>query len=146
MKKHVLLIVFLCSSMFLFAQQSERKGKKTTTNSIPPMAEQQLDFTSEKKAPEYNGGKQAMFKFIHQNMKYPADAKEKGIQGDVLLKFTVGIDGAISNVEVLKGLYPSLDAEAIRVLKKMPNWIPGKYGNQPASMKSSLIIGFHLTE
>jgi protein TonB len=110
------------------------------------MAEQQLDFTSEKKAPEYNGGKQAMFKFIHQNMKYPADAKEKGIQGDVLLKFTVGMDGAISNVEVVKGLYPSLDAEAIRVVKKMPNWIPGKYGNQPASMKSSLIIGFHLSE
>jgi len=145
MKKLVLLVVCCMCGFLLMAQQSDRKGK-TTNNPIPPMAEQQLDFTSEKKAPEYNGGKQAMFKFIHQNMKYPADAKEKGIQGDVLLKFTVGMDGAISNVEVVKGLYPSLDAEAIRVVKKMPNWIPGKYGNQPASMKSSLIIGFHLSE
>lgn len=144
MKKQLLLILLLCLSGMLVAQQSSRKK----SNFVRPKttAAQQLDFASEKKAPEYNGGKQAMHKFIYANMKYPVDAKEKGIQGDVLLKFTVGIDGSISNIEVIQGLFPSMDAEAIRVVGKMPKWLPGKYGTQNAAMNTSLIIGFHLTE
>jgi len=146
MKKQILVILMLCVSGMLIAQQNKatysKSAKKTTSSS----EEQQQDFLSEKKAPQYNGGKQAMFKFINENMKYPADAKEKKVEGDVQLKFIVAVDGSITNVEVVQGIFPSIDAEAVRVVKKMPKWIPGKYGNVNASMKSSLIIGFHLTE
>ncbi len=132
------------SGAILLAQQSTRKEKQIVQPIVP--APEQLDFTSEKQAPSYNGGKQAMFKFIYDNMVYPADAKEKGIQGDVTLKFTVDVDGSLSNIEVVEGLYPSIDAEAVRVVSKMPKWIPGKYGIRTISMKSSIIIGFHLRE
>jgi TonB family protein len=146
MWKHlVLLVFFACSSLFVAGQQGSKTSSKSTQNK-QATTQQQLDFTSEKTPPQYNGGKQAMYKFIQQNMKYPADAKEKGIQGDVLLKFFVSVDGTITKVEVVQGLFPSLDAEAIRVVKMMPKWIPGKYGTQNAGMNTSLIIGFHLTE
>lgn len=146
MKRNLLLIIFICLTGFLSAQQSERK--KDTKPFVPakPLSSDEMNYATEKKAPQYTGGREAMFKFIRQEMKYPLDAKQKGIEGDVQLKFTVGMDGSISNIQVVQGLFPSLDAEAVRVVSKMPKWIPGKYGTQSASMNSSLIIGFHLTD
>lgn len=142
MKKIILLIFVLSLGGVLVAQQSTRREKAFTPVTA---AEQQLDFASEKSVPEYNGGREAMHKFIYANMKYPADAREKGIEGDVLMQFTIGKDGSISRIKVLEGVSPSIDAEAVRVVQMMPNWIPAKYGVNNIVSSTSLIIGFHLS-
>ncbi len=143
MKKLILIIIATCLNVFLFSQQSSRKQQSFTPQ---PLAAEQLDFASVKSAPEYKGGKEAMYKFIYANMQYPKDAKAKGIEGDVLMKFTVGKDGSISKIKVIEGIYPSIDVEAVRVVKLMPKWIPGKYGDNGIVSTTSLIIGFHLSK
>ena len=64
--------------------------------------------------------------YIKNNLKYPADAFNKGIQGTVYVLFVVEKDGSITNVKIRKGIHPDLDKEAIRVISNMPNWEPGK--------------------
>ena len=76
--------------------------------------------------PEPIGGFDAMYAFLQSNLKYPEVARNNGISGQVFLEFVVEKDGSISGVKVLVGVYPELDQEAIRVVKIMPKWKPGK--------------------
>ena len=77
--------------------------------------------------PSFQGGDANQFsKWVNQRLVYPDDAKEKGIQGRVTLQFTVEKDGTVTNVKVLRGLDPSLDKEAVRVVSMSPKWKPGK--------------------
>jgi len=75
--------------------------------------------------PQFPGGDEELMKFIHDNLKLPASAAEAGIQGRVTLRFTVTTTGEVTDVKVIRSLDPACDAEAIRVIRKMPNWIPG---------------------
>jgi TonB family protein len=148
-KTGIALVLFLFGiSLTLMAQQTKKTAataKKATTEAEPSRSEQ-MGFTATKKAPQYKGGKEAMSKFIYQNMQYPEDAKEQKIEGDVELQFYVDVDGSVTNVQVMKKVSPSIDAEAIRVVKSMPGWIPGQNGVVKVMMKTSLIIGFHLNK
>ena len=74
--------------------------------------------------PEFPGGMEALFKYMAENMKYPEDAKKQQVEGRVLVQFIVETDGSVSNTEVLMRVFPSLDAEAVRVISGMPKWIP----------------------
>ncbi len=74
--------------------------------------------------PEFPGGMEALFKYMAENMKYPEDAKKQLVEGRVLVQFIVETDGSVSNTEVLKRVFPSLDAEAVRVISGMPKRIP----------------------
>lgn len=94
--------------------------------------------------PSFPGGDAALFKYLSQHINYPADAQEAGIQGRVLVRFTVGKDGAIRNARVTKGVHPSLDREALRVVNSMPHWIPGKQDGKPVAVFFSLPITFRL--
>ena len=76
--------------------------------------------------PEFPGGMSELMKFIQKNMRYPKIAIKKGIEGRVICQFTVTKDGSIENIIVVRGLHKSLDKEAIRIIKKMPKWKPGK--------------------
>ena len=76
--------------------------------------------------PEPIGGFEAMYAFLHANLKYPEIARNNGISGQVFIEFVIEIDGSISNVSVKAGVYPELDKEAVRVVKMMPKWKPGK--------------------
>jgi protein TonB len=76
--------------------------------------------------PEPTGGFEAMYLFLGQNLKYPEVARNNGISGRVLVGFVVERDGSISNVKVEVGVYPELDQEAVRIVKIMPKWKPGK--------------------
>jgi protein TonB len=78
------------------------------------------------------------------NIKYPQEAKEKGIQGKVFISFTVNVDGSLTDVIVLKPVNKLLDEEAVRVVKSMPNWIPGKDGNKTIAAQMTLPIDFRL--
>lgn len=83
-------------------------------------------YTSEgiEKLPQFPSGQEGLMRYLSTHVKYPAAAQEQGIQGRVLCSFVVEPDGSISNVEIIKSI-PELDAEAIRVISSMPNWIPG---------------------
>jgi len=94
--------------------------------------------------PSFPGGDAAMMKWLQDNIIYPTIAAEQGIQGRVTLRFVVKPDGSIDEVEVQKGLDPSCDKEAQRVVKKMPKWIPGKQNGNPVYVYYSLPIMFKL--
>jgi len=94
--------------------------------------------------PSFPGGDQALFKFLGDNVKYPVIAQENGIQGRVICQFVVNKDGSIVDVEVVRPVDPSLDKEAIRVIKSMPNWSPGKQRGKSVRVKYTLPVNFKL--
>ena len=95
--------------------------------------------------PEFPGGQQALFKYLGDNVKYPVIAQENGIQGRVICQFVVNKDGSIVDIEVVRsGGDPSLDKEAIRVIKSMPKWKPGKQRGKPVRVKFTLPVNFKL--
>ena len=94
--------------------------------------------------PEYPGGIQALFEYLQQNVKYPEDAKKQKIEGRVIATFVVETDGSINNVEVVKPAFPSLDAEAVRVLSAMPKWKPGMQSGKAVRVKYTVPINFNL--
>ena len=96
--------------------------------------------------PSFPGGTKALNTFLASNLKYPVAAVENGIQGRVIVKFIVEKDGSISNVEVDRSVYPSLDNEAMRVVKAMPKWIPGQINGKAVKVKWSFPFTFRLIE
>ena len=94
--------------------------------------------------PEYPGGQAALFEYLSKNIKYPADAEKRKVEGKVFVTFVVDSDGKITDVSLLKKVFPSLDAEAIRVISAMPNWIPGRQKGQAVRVKYTVPIMFRL--
>ena len=95
--------------------------------------------------PEFPGGSQAMFQFLSENVKYPLIARENGIQGKAQVQFTVNKDGSISDVQIVRSAGdPSLDKEAIRVIKSMPKWNPGMQRGKLVRVKYTMPVSFKL--
>ena len=92
--------------------------------------------------PEYPGGTTEMMAYLAKNIKYPTEAQQKNEEGRVIVQFIVGKDGKLSNIEISKSVSPSLDAEAIRVIKAMPDWKPGRQRGQAVACKFNLPINF----
>jgi periplasmic protein TonB len=117
-----------------------------TTVGTGPVVEEEdnVIFQVVEKNPTFPGGDAALFKFLGDNVKYPVIAQENGIQGRVICQFVVNRDGSIVDVEVVRSVDPSLDKEAIRVIKSMPNWIPGMQRNKPVRVKFTLPVNFRL--
>ncbi|MCQ2312748.1 MAG: TonB family protein [Paludibacteraceae bacterium] len=107
--------------------------------------EEEVVFVIVETMPEFPGGQQALFKYLSENIKYPAIAQENGIQGRVICQFVVNKDGAIVDVEVVRsGGDASLDKEAIRVIKSMPKWKPGKQRGKAVRVKYTVPVNFRL--
>lgn len=96
------------------------------------------------KMPEFPGGPEAMNRWLSKNIKYPLLAQENNIQGRVVCQFVVNTDGKIVDVQVVRGVEATLDAEAVRVIKSMPAWTPGKQGGKNVRVKYTLPIRFKL--
>ena len=96
--------------------------------------------------PEFKGGETAMYKWLADNIRYPAEAIADGAQGRVVVGFTVTRTGAIENVHVLRGRHPALDKEAIRVVKAMPEWNPGRNNGRPVNVSYLLPVTFRLPD
>jgi TonB family protein len=94
--------------------------------------------------PEFPGGMGECMKWLGQNIKYPAEAKEKGVEGRVIVQFVVEKDGTIVNAKVVRGVDPDLDAEALRVVNQSPKWKPGKQKGEAVRVKYTLPIMFRL--
>ncbi len=107
--------------------------------------EESVVFVVVETMPEFPGGQQALFKYLSENVKYPVIAQENGIQGRVICQFVVNKDGAIVDVEVVRsGGDPSLDKEAVRVIKSMPKWNPGKQRGKAVRVKYTVPVNFRL--
>lgn len=105
-----------------------------------------IPFQLVEEQPKFNGGdpKTEFSRWVSQHLEYPEIAKENGVQGRVTLSFTVGPDGAISNVKVLRGVNPDLDAEAVRVVKSSPKWTPGKQRDRAVKVSYTFPVLFQL--
>jgi protein TonB len=94
--------------------------------------------------PSFPGGNEALFKFIYENIEYPRDALENAIEGNVVVRFCVTYQGKIEQSEVIRGIHPSLDAEAVRIINKLPTWNPGKQAGNPVNVWYTLRVQFQL--
>ncbi len=94
--------------------------------------------------PKYPGGEIALRTFIGKEVKYPKEAQDKGIQGKVYITFVVADDGYVRNVEIARGVDPSLDQEAIRVIESLPQWTPGKLEGKNVNVSFTVPINFAL--
>ena len=94
--------------------------------------------------PSFPGGDSALLKYLLANVKYPVSALKAQKQGRVMVRFTVEKDGAITNVKVARSVTPSLDAEAVRAIKSMPKWSPGKQGGEFVRVKYNVPVTFRL--
>lgn len=125
---------------------AEKKADTSETNTavgtFEPIQGDVFDVVEE--MPQYPGGPQALFKFLGENVQYPAEAEKAGIQGRVIATFVVEKDGSISQPTIVKSVDPLLDAEAIRVISAMPNWIPGKQNGKVVRVKYTVPLSFNL--
>lgn len=95
--------------------------------------------------PQYPGGEAELRKFIAAELDYPLEARVNKESGEVLVAFSIGMDGYISGVRVVRSVSESLDAEAVRVVSKMPPWIPGKKNGRPVRAEMTIPINFKVS-
>ncbi len=94
--------------------------------------------------PEFPGGELALRKFIANSIKYPVIAQENGIEGKVYVTFVVDKDGSVSDAKIARGVDPSIDKEALRVVSNLPRWKPGKQRGKPVRVSYTVPINFVL--
>ena len=122
------------------------KAKEDIAAPEPPkhVVEETKIFTVVEQMPMYPGGGAALMGYLRDNIKYPTVAAENGVQGRVVVGFVVERDGSITDVNILRGVDPSLDREAMRVVKSMPRWNPGKQNGSAVRVKYQVPVSFRL--
>ena len=107
-----------------------------------PTPRQEVIFKACEQMPIFSGGQDSLMRYISSNLRYPAQHVETNIQGRVVVRFVVRKDGTISDIEVVRSLDPACDKEAVRIIRQMPKWKPGKQNEQPVSVYYTLPIRF----
>ena len=120
------------------------KAKDDIKAPEPPKHEENKIFTVVEQMPMYPGGDAALMQYLSSNIHYPAVAAENGVQGRVVVGFVVERDGSITDVNVMRSVDPSLDREAVRVVKAMPRWTPGKQNGSAVRVKYQVPVTFRL--
>ena len=120
------------------------KAKEVIAQPEPPKEEETKVFDVVEQMPSFPGGPSALMQYLSSNIKYPVVAEENGVQGRVVCTFVVERDGSITDVRVIKSVDPSLDKEAVRVVKSMPKWIPGKKNGSAVRVKYTVPVTFRL--
>ena len=120
------------------------KAKEVIAPPEPPKEEETKVFDVVEVMPSFPGGQGALFEWLSKNIKYPVVAEENGVQGRVIVTFVVERNGSITDVQVVKSVDPSLDKEAVRVVKAMPHWIPGKQNGSAVRVKFTVPVTFRL--
>ncbi|MDD4459079.1 MAG: energy transducer TonB [Proteiniphilum sp.] len=128
------------------SRPSETATARAYAKTDKEILEQQEILTIVDQVPRYAYGEEGLSEFIAHNIRYPKEARQQGIEGRILCSFIVARDGSISNIEVVEGLHPQLDNEAIRVLGLMPRWAPGENGGEKVNVKCLLPIDFTIDE
>lgn len=124
-------------------QQSNEFNKPSNNRNIPTKNADNI-YEVIDQMPQFPGGEQALLKYIGSNIRYPIIAQENGVQGKVIVRFVVNKSGEVENAVVLKAVDESLDAEALRVINSLPDWIPGEQKGEKVSVYYTLPISFKL--
>lgn len=121
------------------------KAKEEIAAPEPPKHEEETKiFDVVEQMPAFPGGNAALMQYLSSSIKYPVVAQENGVQGRVVISFVVERDGSITDVQVARSVDPSLDKEAVRVVKGMPHWIPGKQNGSAVRVKYNVPVSFRL--
>lgn len=116
-----------------------------STNTEEAVEEEEIPLAIVEEKPKFMGGDENTFtKWVHERIVYSDLAKENGIQGRVVLTFLVDADGYVKNVTVLRGLDPSIDKEAVRVVSSSPRWTPGRQRDRNVKVRYNFPINFQI--
>lgn len=130
----LLLLMWMCSGIHVSAQEK-----------MPQVREDGAYYSADQ-MPVYEGGIEALMQFIRENVKYPQEALNQKITGRVIVQFVIDKSGKPTNFKVIRSVHPLLDAEAVRVLKIMPNWTPGKEKGKNVDVIYTIPVVFNLSE
>ena len=114
------------------------------TDALPTATAEQTIVDMAEVPPQYPGGTKEMMNFLAQNIQYPEKAKADKLEGRVICQFIVTADGTVNDVKVVRGISPELDAEAVRVIRLMPKWTPGKQDGEAVNVRYTIPISFKL--
>ena len=114
------------------------------TQNVQSTATEYFSYETVEEKPEYPGGMDELSKFLSKNLRYPVICQENNIQGKVIVQFIVNKEGSIEEVSIATGVDANLDAEALRVVKMMPKWKPGKQRGKEVHVKCTIPVGFTL--
>lgn len=142
--KTLMLTLFLSIALITAAISANYSCSKDMMTETQPKSAQTEVYVIVDEMPLYPGGDSLMMDFIMKNIKYPEPAKAAGIQGRVFIRFCVTNTGSIDQVSVLKGVEPSINAEAVRVVSMLPKWTPGRQGGKPVNVWFQLPVEFKL--
>lgn len=145
MKVLTILLTLGAAVLLLFPSQAASQTCRVNVGVSPDGCQAykvvyEFDYVDEK--PEFPGGGTKMVKFINTQRRYPAEAYALGIEGRVTCSFVVNSDGSISNITILKGVEPSLNREALRILSKMPVWTPGRIDGHTVPVRVICAVPF----
>jgi TonB family protein len=135
----VLTISLLTMTAFGPKESSESRADKPKSEKIHGKVYEQVE-----QMPEFPGGQTELINFLMKSVKYPRESMEKGIQGKVFVSFVISKKGSVLNSKIERGVDPLLDAEALRVVNSMPEWIPGKEKGKKVAVQFTLPISFKL--
>jgi TonB family protein len=153
MMKTLSIISFACAvTVGVHAQQSTPVKASSADQDIAidaPMphdtsADKNKIFSAVEQIPQFPGGTQAFYRFLMTNIRYPATAFEKHIQGKVFLTFVIEKDGGLTDIKVIRSVSPDIDAEALRVMNMSPKWVPGIQNGKPVRVMYTIPISFTL--
>ena len=122
----------------------EHKNEVIVEEKRPEPVEDNRVFEVVEQQPQFPGGQEALMKYLSEHIKYPPMAAENNIQGRVVVQFVVTKTGSIGEVKVVRGKDPDLDKEAVRVVKSLPKFIPGKMNGHPVNVWFTLPVNFRL--
>jgi TonB family protein len=149
LKKAAYIVLFLVTTLNVFSQGTSAAGKKLDgkVTQSPKGVSKEKVFTVAEEMPQFPGEDSAMYKFMEKNVIYPATAKENGIEGKAWVKFVVNKNGEVVTPAILKSAgNKALDDEALRVVKLMPVWKPGKNKGKAVACSYNLPIAFKLDQ
>lgn len=168
--KALYILPVICAELLLFAQtsctsetadkdtkkaQTEETVVAANTETAPAEGIENQEFVGAafemeeiynvvEEMPEFPGGQDKLFQYLKENIKYPDDAEKAGLEGRVVCQFVVDKDGSITDINVIQSINGSLDTEAVRVIKAMPKWKPGKMKGEAVRVKFTIPISFRL--
>lgn len=142
--RYILLLIAIVATMRVCGK--EKLSRIELAESVTEIDDEDTLFIEYEQMPQFLGGEVALMKFIADNLHYPDSAKAKKIQGRVVVKFVVTKTGEIGEVKIVRSKDLDLDKEAMRIVKSLPNFIPGKLNGEVVDMWYTLPITFKLQE
>jgi len=135
----ILLVIVIAPAS---ANAQDKRGKTTQTRKDTATDDKVYEVCEQ--MPIFEGGDAALLKYLRENLKYPDNTKDRGVQGRLVIGFIVEKDGSLTDVKVLRHVDVALDAEALRVVKGMPKWIPGCQDEQLVRVRYNVPVSFRL--